>query len=82
MNNMQDIDNIVNQHYAQAYRDRFETDYEEEPTICRGNGCDEKIDEEEYFCENCKKSLQRCWDDFKVQFTDEELEYLIDYIIN
>lgn len=77
---MYNVDSIAEEHYGALYDERFEN-YEEEVNICEGEDCDNKIEEDEHLCNHCKKLIQKYWEDFKSQFNETELDYLIDEII-
>ncbi len=79
---MDEADIAAEDHYDRLWAERFENEYEEELKECEGEDCDNKIEQDEYLCEHCKKRIQRSWEEFKSQFNDEELDYLYDYVID
>ena len=77
---MNEADIVAEDNYNKLWKERFEK-YDEELKTCEGEDCDNKIEEDEHLCNHCKKMLQKCWEDFKSQFNEKELDYLIDDII-
>lgn len=68
------------EHYAQAYTERFETIEEDEKHECE-NCQSTMIDIDEHFCNNCKKRIQEQFKTLLIEnFSKEEIEY-IDEII-
>lgn len=52
----------------------------EEVVECCGEDCSILIDEDDYFCVNCEKNLQKRISEFLADFNEEEKEYMIKYI--
>lgn len=83
---MEEVEQIVNQHYAQEYNNRFEDCEEEETYTCKL--CGYEIKKEQNLCNSCQRDVQEQFkklmkDNFnKVQI--EHIDKLIDgtYLVN
>jgi hypothetical protein len=78
-NKMEDFSGIEERHWSALY-DEYNREVPEEKKHCAGEDCNNYVDEDETLCNECKKTIQKCYADFKSQFNEEEQEYLEDFV--
>lgn len=76
---MEDFSGIEERHWSALYDEHNQLE-EEHKKQCAGEECDNFVEDDETLCDNCKKLIQKCYQEFKAQFNEEEQEYLEDFV--